>query len=220
MSKKVISFALWGDNPDYLQGAVENIKILHEGELYIGWEPRIYYNVDIDTNYIKELQGLGAKMVPMVAANTSDNMFWRFIPMLDKDVSLFVSRDCDSRLNDKEYQAVLEWEKSDKILHSMKDHANHQWPPVLGGMFGVKLVETIDWKNIYANLLLYRRGKYGDDQMALMTLYSITNTRFLIHGDLNNSYGMPVKKFPPHKPFKYGSFIGERITADNKPGKL
>jgi len=60
-------------------------------------------------------------------------------------------------------------------------------------------------------MLTFRKGNYFDDQKALIAVYNYFSNLFLTHSE--NIY-------PPHKPFKYGSFIGERITSENKPGKL
>ena len=41
-------------------------------------------------------------------------MNWRFLPMLDPQVSHMVSRDLDSLINEREAAAVQEWLASDK----------------------------------------------------------------------------------------------------------
>jgi hypothetical protein len=40
---------------------------------------------------------------------------------------------------------------------------------------------------------------------------------FLEHDDRQRHKGVQFQK---HKPFKYGSFIGERITSDNQIGPI
>ena len=63
--------------------------------------------------------------------------FWRFYPASDRDVEIMLSRDCDSRLNQREKEAVNEWLNSSKSFHIMRDHPYHN-TEILAGMWGVK----------------------------------------------------------------------------------
>jgi len=137
MIKKVVAFCLWGDKPEYTIGAIENAKLVNE--IYPKWEARFYIHENVNQKVRNDRRHHGVQIRIYKGHENHDGAFERFRPMCDKDVSLFVSRDCDSRLSDKEYQAVLEWENNDSFqFHSMKDHTNHQYPPVLGGMWGAK----------------------------------------------------------------------------------
>ena len=53
-------------------------------------------------------------------------MIWRFLPILDSQVSHFMSRDLDSVVTQREVDAVEEWLKSNKSFHVMRDHPNHE----------------------------------------------------------------------------------------------
>ena len=53
-------------------------------------------------------------------------------------VSIFVSRDLDSRFNDRESAAVSEWLSSNFSLHVMRDHPEHA-VPMLGSAWGVRM---------------------------------------------------------------------------------
>ncbi len=64
-------------------------------------------------------------------------MFWRFEPASEDDVDVFISRDCDSRISEREAAAVLQWLDSPKLIHVMRDHPHHS-TPILGGMWGAK----------------------------------------------------------------------------------
>lgn len=65
-------------------------------------------------------------------------MIWRFFPILDPQVDLYVSRDLDSRLNRREAAAVKEWLASDKHFHFMRDHPAHSIE-ILGSGWGLNL---------------------------------------------------------------------------------
>jgi len=64
-------------------------------------------------------------------------MTWRFLPLGDPMVDIFISRDLDSRVSSRERKAVEEWEHSNLSLHTMRDHPYHG-VPFLGGMWGAK----------------------------------------------------------------------------------
>ena len=51
-------------------------------------------------------------------------MVWRFLPLLDPQVDVMVSRDLDSRLGPREVAAVTQWLEQDTSLpfHVMRDH--------------------------------------------------------------------------------------------------
>ena len=60
--------------------------------------------------------------------NKADKMFpmvWRFLPLLDPMVDLFMSRDADSFIFEREIVAVQEWLNSTATFHIMRDHQRH-----------------------------------------------------------------------------------------------
>ena len=50
---------------------------------------------------------------------------WRFLPLLDPMVDLFMSRDSDSYIIEREIEAVKEWLNSSFAFHVMRDHQLH-----------------------------------------------------------------------------------------------
>jgi hypothetical protein len=65
-------------------------------------------NPDIDLCHVRRIPALGdiSKVFPMN---------WRFVPLLDPQVSHMVSRDLDSLISAREGAAVSAWLKSDKV---------------------------------------------------------------------------------------------------------
>jgi len=210
MGKKVISFSVWGTEPDYLVGAEKNA--LMSKSIYPDWECWFY----VEKGTKLSLEDKADKVIYYEAEKGSNGMFQRFRPMEDPEVDIFVSRDCDSRLSDREYQAVLEWEKSDKQFHAMRDHQAHAIP-VLGGMWGAKRDGIINIAYMYKALCGSKNGNYFDDQRGLAHFYSMLSNLFLEHDDSKRYKG---KSFPKHKPIIYGTFVGERITWDDKKGRV
>lgn len=215
--KKVASFSLWGDCERYTVGAIENAKSIGS-EFYSGWESWFYTHPSVSQDIQEKIKDVGGKIIQTNGNPDFSMSFARFKPMTCSDVSIFVSRDCDSRVSDKEYQAVIEWEKSDMQFHCMRDHQFHNDWPVMAGMWGCKRLGYADLNIVYDDLITFCRGDaYHNDQYGLKDMHSKISFLFLEHDDFRRCSGI---KFPNHKPFKYGSFIGERITADNQVGPI
>jgi len=140
---KLISFSLFGDEDIYLYGAISNAKIAKE--IYPTYKPRFYIDSKVRRSVVLDLKKLGAEIKIKFAKNKFDGLFWRFEPLLDKNVSRWISRDCDSRINYREASAVNEWENlterrkkkgGGRTLHVMRDAFNHSYP-IMAGMFGI-----------------------------------------------------------------------------------
>lgn len=156
----LISFSVWGNDSKYLKGCIENIYLAKE--IYPGWITRFYCDSKVESSFISKIESLGAEIVVMkTLRNNWEGLFWRFFPIAEPDVEIFISRDIDSRLNEREKAAVDEWLQSDKPLHCMRDHIEHN-VPILGGMWGCRLGILRDIK-----ILIDDWGKYdykGSDQ--------------------------------------------------------
>jgi len=132
----IISFSLWGSESFYFNGCIENIELAKE--IYPGWTVRFYCDSKVDKSFLDKLESKGAQVIVMdTITNNWEGLFWRFMPASETNVDVFISRDIDSRLNYREKAAVDEWLVSDKKLHCMRDHLEHN-VPILGGMWGCK----------------------------------------------------------------------------------
>ena len=135
--------------------------------------------------------------------------------MCDPEVDVFISRDCDSRLSDREYQAVQVWLENSTQFHCMRDHEAHKFPPVLGGMWGAKRNGLLNLNYMFELVLAHNDKSYFDDQNGLAVIYQKFPYLFIEHDDREFFGGTP---FPDHAPMQYGTFVGERITAEDKEG--
>jgi len=139
---KLVSFSVWGDRKSYLDGSIENIHLCKE--IYPGWDVRFYCDEEVSRSFMKEAESLGAQIVVKKTISSPwEGLFWRFLPAGEQNVDIFISRDIDSRVNVREQAAVNEWLRSDKPLHCMRDHVEHN-VPILGGMWGCKKGILID----------------------------------------------------------------------------
>ena len=74
-------------------------------------------------------------------------MIWRFFPTLDAQVDMFMSRDLDSRIHEREVEAVEEWFSSDQPVHAMRDHPQHN-TAILGK--GAKVTKYRELDSFYS----------------------------------------------------------------------
>lgn len=208
--KKIVSFSLYGENPKYCIGAIENVKL--QPLIYPEWICRIYHDNSVPKIYIDELKNLNVELVDMSNSGMDKHgMFWRFLVFDDKEVERFIVRDTDSRLNLREKSAVDEWIDCNKILHIMRDHPSHGIQ-ILGGTWGLK--NTFDF-NMKESILNFLKEKpvfqYMDDQFFLIDLYNRYFKNQICHDDIFN--------FPCSIPFpierKNFEFVGEVFDENN-----
>ena len=227
--KKIISFSLYGNKPNFQVGAIVNV--LEAKRLYEGWTCR-FYTTDND-GICKQLEYLGAEIVRMDDW-PEGQMFWRFLAVDDADVCL--SRDADSVVNEREVGAVNEWlENTDCQWHAMHDHKHHQKVSIMGGMWGYrrydgtpeerqKLAESgvyfFDFKNPETSMRNHIKNwlskKDGNrkttvgrnwDQIFLGHIYATgASTHLMWSGGWKNAKG---NRFPLHYPVRYGGFVGD-----------
>ena len=87
---------------------------------------------------------------------------------------MYVSRDLDSRIIDREHAAVQEWMKSNKSVHVTRDHVSHDFEMV-GCCWGTKLNSKnfrLQWKSAWDNglndsIMYGHRDAWGPDQIFL-----------------------------------------------------
>ena len=114
---KLITFSLFGDNPLYCVGAVENARLAKE--IYPDWKARFYVAQDVPSMYLDAIEEYDAEIIHCEKKNAYDGLNWRFRPLYDPSVEFWISRDADSRLSWREKNAVDEWLVSGKTAHSI-----------------------------------------------------------------------------------------------------
>ncbi|CAG0889113.1 unnamed protein product [Darwinula stevensoni] len=158
--QKVISYSLYGPmGKPRAEASYE--KLIFEipdsaKTWYPGWVVRIYTNYSredenatswmrtiedkfpsVDFCHVASLPGLSGDIQRV----QSNGRVWRFLPMMDPLVDIFVSRDSDSPLSEREAAAVKEWLESKYIFHAMRDHPHHWQPAFAGGHHSNKYTE-------------------------------------------------------------------------------
>jgi len=145
-------------------------------------------------------------------------MFWRFSASEDSQVNIFLSRDCDSRITEREVSAINEWLLSDRDFHIMRDHPYHT-VSILGGMWGSRngLMRKIELSNLIKIWLISNNRNsysYGIDQDFLREiLYPLIKDKSIEHSEFNLSFGGEIKPFP-HIRSNY-EFVGDVFDENN-----
>jgi hypothetical protein len=147
-------------------------------------------------------------------------MQWRFLPIDEEDVDIFISRDLDSRFSFREIQSINEWINSNKTIHIMRDHPHHS-SPILGGMWGMKKIKNFNIKeeiNEYNISKNYNANEdWYDKWWDMNFLKDVIYPKFLHDSYINADYHA-VESWS--KPFTVkrtnNHFVGEIFDRDNQ----
>lgn len=212
--KKIISFALWGNNFRYVGGALQNIEL---AKIYFpDWICRFYIGKSTEEKFIQKISSFdNVEIIRMDEDGDWTGMFWRFKAICDPEVSIMLSRDTDSRLGKREYEAVLEFEKSDKLFHIIRDHQNHGIP-ILGGMWGAKkgIIDNID-----KLINKFTKGDFWQVDQNFLTqyIYPIVKDDSLVHDEFFEKKPLPKSAGERNKYFFIGqAYDGDGRILDNK----
>ncbi len=138
-SQKVIGFSLYGNDPFYYKKLANLTKMVKD--FYPGWLMRVYIDKSVNKSIIcdiecqKDADGLidnsdfcfienmNLKLNNLETkfnASYIHAMKWRWFPIGDSFVDLFMSRDTDNLILMREVNAVKEWIKLKKTAHIMR----------------------------------------------------------------------------------------------------
>ena len=190
--KKVISFSIFGDGPKYTVGAIKNADLALA--IYPDWECWFYVGTNVPESIIEELEKRSNSKVISMSDREPDwtGMFWRFEAASDKSVDVMISRDTDSRLSQREKDAVDGWLRSDKSFHIMRDHPAHA-TAILGGMWGVKHPRLADIKTLMSD---YIQGNFWqvDQNFLREIIYPIVRDDAVVHDEFFEKNPFPTKR--------------------------
>lgn len=213
--KKLISFSIWGSNPKYTLPALTNIELA--AKYYPGWICRFYHDMRVPQDILDEMDKMGAERRPLPNPDGNYGMFWRFYPADDASVDQFIVRDTDSRLNPREADAVLEWEESGKMFHTMRDNIHHDPVPICGGMWGAKKgfvdnfqLKLVDWIKANSHRAFgHPRGKwfFMDQVFLAERIWPLVVNNSIAHVSYDSKWAGLKKPFRVKNPD--GSFVGQ-----------
>jgi len=203
---KIISFAVWGNDPMYKIGVIENLKL--KEYYYPDWEV-VIYTENMSEPWVRQAVIYGAKILPIGQYKEWKNSLVRYLPCVSDNVVII--RDTDSRFTLRERDAVEQWLNSDKDIHVMRDHPWHN-EKIMGGMCG------------------FRKGVFKKHEPDLYNwLTNDVNERLIAEQFFNSLYEKEKENIyfnishnafegETHYPFiarKFGEFVGEIFDQNN-----
>ncbi|RXG56522.1 hypothetical protein Avbf_16474 [Armadillidium vulgare] len=124
---------------------MQNISVF-----YPGWRVRVYASSS-DISFLQSIMknwtfvnfcDIDNLPPPIYTVRFYPVTMWRFAPLGDDQVDVMLSRDLDSEILKREYDAVSEWLNStNKSLHIMRDHPLYHCVPMLGGTWGIRVTK-------------------------------------------------------------------------------
>lgn len=162
----------------YATGITKNLEEMRK--FYPGYSMRVYTNTPLvvskDQQWChlicnnSDLFWCNIEETPTLGNRSHMNfMIWRFLPLGDPSVDVFLSRDLDSVVTEREAAAVRDWlalpEK--KAIQLMRDKSGAHYVPVLGGMWGARNSYFGKGKNESANSLLWNILKDSDNTLLI-----------------------------------------------------
>ena len=175
----LISFSLYGANPKYLSGIIKNSELIRN--LLPSWQMRVYCGTDVPKSTIESLIKNGCQIQMQESDWHPNGMFWRYLPIGNKEVRNIAFRDADSRISSRDVTALEEWLASKLPVHIIRDHPFHQ-TPILGGLWGINNdnIELLDFWSLADKYSV----EFGEDQRFLrMHIYPIVRNHAFIHDD-------------------------------------
>jgi len=187
---RVVSYSLWGSNPKYTVGALRNAEQVKTH--YKGWEARFYVGSNTPLKIIEGLKERGANVIEMGKPGDWTGMFWRFEAASDPGVDVMISRDCDSRITDREVRAVSEWLGSNSMFHIMRDHPHHA-TEILGGMWGVRAPLLKDMSSLINQ---YVKGDFWqvDQNFLREVIYPRVSSYSMVHDEFFQKNPFPTQR--------------------------
>jgi len=220
-NQRVLSFCMYQSvHPVYIRYL--NFTLHYLPEFYPdGYSVRVYHEFgpdhpdreklcDMFCSYDKlDICDINQLKIENVDLPKAFGMIWRFIPMADDLVSEWHSRDLDSRISQRESDAVNDWLISKKTYHIMRDSPYHV-TNILGGMFGMRLTDENKpkMKEVLVQMLEGSyNGRKGTDQSLLSRyLWKTAEPDSVIH-DSYLCQRYPSQNSRPY-PTQRGSGIG------------
>lgn len=191
---KQISFCLYGNEPIYTQGIMENLPLCKRW--YPGWQVVVYCD---DVAYGIMGDAILQHWAIPTLWTKGHPAYARLDAINTNREGITIFRDGDSRITQREVAAVQQWIATGKKLHVMCDHEFHI-SKIMAGMFGLN---NHDLPPINLEIPEY---SYGDDEKLLeQEVWLDLQHDCLIHGlDRPGGIAFPMSPEP-------GTFIGQKV---------
>lgn len=184
----VFSFSLWGTNPKYTEGMIQNARQIEQQ--FPTARVWVYMAEDVPTGIKARLtECSNVAIVPIKRQEGALSMFDRFTAIDDSDCDIMFVRDADSRVHDRDAACVYDFLASDKALHVIRDHYHHK-SRIMGGMWGFRKQKDMpSLKSLIEKWRAtnpYRIDYYCDQHFLNEVVYPMHNKNMMVH-DRNNT---------------------------------
>lgn len=200
-SRRIVSFSLWGNAPQYTVGAIENARLV--SEVYPGWTCRVHHDDSVPADVLAALAEAGAELAAMEpGSGPTQGLFWRFLVADDPTVSHFLCRDADSRVNQRERAAVDAWLDSGLPFHVMRDHILHT-DLMLAGMWGGRAGLLPPLAPLIREAARAGGDRVRDQRFLARHVWPLIAPRCLVHDSAHPGHGTPFPDVPIEARFAF-----------------
>lgn len=193
---KIVSYSLYGDKKRYTINSLVNLELCKK--YYPDWRVVIYYDATVPGVIINEIKKFDNCQLIEKTGIHHGRSWWRFLSYDIADV--FMSRDIDSHITEREVDAVEEWLSSPKSMHIMRDHQGHN-RRIQAGMFGIKKSNRLEsMKNLIGDRITQRQHYGNDEDFLSQIVYPIFVGDMMVHdswprpweSDKTNEWRKPI----------------------------
>ena len=193
---KVFSFCLYGTEPNYYTGLLENIQLIRE------WFPE--FDIFVYKGVCDPSWEIPHAKVIETGREGAINMFYRYLPLKMADVGFI--RDADSRITARDRWCIQDFLESPQNYHMIRDHTWHR-SPIMGGLFGWK-------KPLDVEIDTSGDAAYGSDEDYLSrVVYPKILPELLVHTNIRGLVRETTRRIPPMK--DPADFVGNVIWNGN-----
>lgn len=233
--QKVVSFTYFETDPTIISkvfwtGLVENLEMIKTH--YPGFSMRVYTNTSLGEYtgdfskdefcelvcYNRELHWCDIRETPSHGnLSKMDPTTWHYLPLGDPSVQLFLSRDLDAVISEREVAAVREWMSianvTGKGIQVMRDHKKFHHKPILGGLWGASnqvlgwrtakdLQNRLIWRSEgYPMMALKKRNSKSQHNILENLVFKMKTTQIIAYDSYHCKKTWGIKKTVLTKPF-------------------
>lgn len=204
----VFSFSLYGDNPKYTWGCLENAKIIQRR--FPSALMFVYTAASVPVDIVDKLNAYPhVRVIPVPVREGSKGMFDRYLAIDASECDVMFVRDADSRIHERDAACIEDFLAAPtKLMQIVRDHFYHR-SVVSGGIFALRKAALQDSMASMIAKSPFHKTNYMADQFFLEnTFYK----RLLSHAQIYDRYARfePRHLLTPFRvPIADNLFIGQ-----------
>ncbi len=214
ISRQVLSFSLYGDEPIYCETALINAQAMPK--IYPKWKMWVYHDHSVPEHVLTRLRQHHARLINVhdIGIAYWPGTFWRFHAVTDPQVAKVQFRDADSLINQREAQWVQEWLDSKQPFHVFRDWYSHL-DLILAGMWGAHapyLAHMSEWIEAHLQVRTELHPTHADQIFLAEVIWPRIEPYCLVH-DSTHSLPNGAPMHAPAPQFEDYDLLGRRNEA-------